>query len=197
MDLHDITPPPLMLFNTGKRCNATLSFLAGTRGLRLNAPMQGTAILVLLGFTALGAYSVGRQSAPVGSLTAASVSAPSPATAKPVAYTSPAAPVLISAPPPNSSNTANPPARASLPDKPASAGPDSKPSGTETKRKVEGALTAAAIARSSWRPAVPNITREGGLAPAQTTLCGVVEPAAGGAPIHDRAVRRRFAIRAT
>ena len=114
----------------------------------------------------------------MGSLTAASVSAPSPATAKPVAYTSPAAPVLISAPPPNSSNTANPPARASLPDKPASAGPDSKPSGTETKRKVEGALTAAAIARSSWRPAVPNITREGGSAPAQTTLCGVVEPAA-------------------
>jgi hypothetical protein len=109
-------------------------------------PMRGKAILVLLGITAFGAYSVGRQSAPVNYVPVSAPSVPSPTVAKPVAFTSPAAPVATSGPPPSSSNTPNASAKASLPDKPASAGPDSKPTGAETKRKVEGALTAAAIA---------------------------------------------------
>jgi hypothetical protein len=108
--------------------------------------MRGRAILVLLGITAFGAYSVGRQSAPVSNAPVTAASAPSPVVAQPVAFVGPAAPVPTSAPTPSSSNTPNPPARASLLDKPASAGPDSKPTGTETKRKVEGALTVAAIA---------------------------------------------------
>jgi hypothetical protein len=40
--------------------------------------MRGRAILALLGITALGAYSVGRQSAPVSNPPATAASAPSP-----------------------------------------------------------------------------------------------------------------------
>src|ERR1700730_18117339 len=109
-------------------------------------PMRGRAILVLLGVTAFGAYSVGHQSAPVSYVPVSAPSVPSPTVAKPVAFTSPAALVATSAPPPSSSNTPNAPARASLPDKPASAGPDSKPAAPDAKRKVETGLTAAAIA---------------------------------------------------
>jgi hypothetical protein len=106
--------------------------------------MRGRAILVLLGITAFGAYSVGHQSAPVSYVPVSAPSVPSLTVAKPVAFTNPEALAVTSAPPLRSSNTPNAPARASLP--PASAGPDSKPTGTETKRKVEGALTVAAIA---------------------------------------------------
>src|SRR5258707_13098359 len=61
-------------------------------------PMRGRAILVLLGITALGAYSVGHQSAPVSYVPVSAPSVTSRAVAKPVAFTSPAAPVATSAP---------------------------------------------------------------------------------------------------
>src|SRR5260370_23837035 len=44
---------------------ASSTQLARSSGLRLNGMMRGRAVLVLLGLTAFGAYSVGRQSAPV------------------------------------------------------------------------------------------------------------------------------------
>jgi hypothetical protein len=45
----------------------------------------GRAILVLLGIAAFGAYSVGRQSAPVSNAPVTAASAPSPVVAQPVA----------------------------------------------------------------------------------------------------------------
>jgi hypothetical protein len=51
--------------------------------------MRGWAKLVLLGITALGAYSVGRQSAPASNASIAAVSVPSPPAAKPVAFVAP------------------------------------------------------------------------------------------------------------
>jgi hypothetical protein len=88
----------------------------------LNGTMRGGVVLVLLGITAFGAYSVGRQSAPVRF-------APS-ASAQPVAFNGPSTD-------PNAPSGATPSTKAGLPDKPAA--PD-------TKRKVETGLTAAAIA---------------------------------------------------
>jgi hypothetical protein len=86
--------------------------------------------LVLLGITAFGAYSVGRQNAPASSQPVA-VMASRPVLAEPVAFSGPAA----QAPAPVPSPT--PSAKADLPDK--SMRPDNK-------RKVEAVLTAAAIA---------------------------------------------------
>jgi hypothetical protein len=85
--------------------------------------MRGGVVLVLLGITAFGAYSVGRQSAPVSF-------APS-ALAQPVAFNGPSTTA------PNASGALTPSTKAGLPDKPA---------GTDTKRKAETVLTAAAIA---------------------------------------------------
>ncbi|SHI12026.1 hypothetical protein SAMN05443248_8387 [Bradyrhizobium erythrophlei] len=84
--------------------------------------MRVRAVFVLLGLTAFGAYSVGRQSAPLSF-------APS-ALAQPVVFNG------LSTTAPNASGGATP-SKAALPDKPAA--PD-------TERKVETVLTAAAIA---------------------------------------------------
>ena len=93
--------------------------------------MRGRAVLILLGITALGAYSVGRQNVPASSAPFAVMTSPPPL-AKPVAFGGPVAqaPAMVPSVP-------TPAAKANLPDKPA---------GTDTKRKVEIALTAAAIA---------------------------------------------------
>jgi hypothetical protein len=92
--------------------------------------MRGGAVAILLGITAFVAYSLGHQNAPVNYQSAALMSAP-PVPAKPVVITTPVAQAPVPLPAPNST------AKADLPDKPAR--PDSK-------RKVEAALTAAAIA---------------------------------------------------
>ena len=96
--------------------------------------MRGRAVLILLGLTAFGAYSVGRQSAPVSNAPVPAIKSPS-ALAQPVAFIGPAA--QAPAPAPNASSGPTPSTKAGLPDKPAA--PDAK-------RKVETALTAAAIA---------------------------------------------------
>jgi hypothetical protein len=111
-----------------------LRLLACCPALRVNKAMRGRAILVLLGLTAFGAYSLGRQSAPVSNAPVAAIASP-PALAQPVAFIGPAqAPTPIPAPSPSAGLT---PAKADAPD---------KPTGPDTKRKVEAALTAATIA---------------------------------------------------
>jgi hypothetical protein len=93
--------------------------------------MRGRAVLVLLGFTALGAYSIGRQSAPVSN-------APVPsALAQTVAFIGPAAQAPAPLPTSSSSGGPSPSTKAALSDNPAA--PDSK-------GKVGTVLTAAAIA---------------------------------------------------
>ena len=94
--------------------------------------MRGGIVLILLGFTALGAYSAGRQNVPASNPPVAVMTSP-PVAAKPVAFYSPTAP----APVPTPSSTLTPAPKADLPDKSAR---------QDTKRKVEAALTAAAIA---------------------------------------------------
>jgi hypothetical protein len=99
-------------------------------------PMKGRAILVLLGLTAFGVYSVGRQSAPVSNAPVPAITSSS-AVAQPVTFIGPAPQPSTPAPVPSSSGGPTPSTKAALPDKPAA--PD-------TKRKVEAGLTAAAIA---------------------------------------------------
>jgi hypothetical protein len=114
------------------RVEACIRPVASLRGLApsgMNGTMRGRAILVLLGLTAFGAYSVGRQSAPVSF-------GPS-GLAQPVAFIGPAVQAPAPVPAPSASSSPTPSTKAGLPDKPA--GPD-------TKRKVEAGLTAAAIA---------------------------------------------------
>jgi hypothetical protein len=95
----------------------------------------GRTILVLLGLTAFGAYSVGHQNAPVSNAPVAALTSPS-ALAQPVAFIGPAAHAPAPVPSPSSSAGLTPP-KANLPD---------KPTGPDTKRNVEAGLTAAAIA---------------------------------------------------
>jgi hypothetical protein len=104
--------------------------LARFPGLRLNDAMRGGTIFILLGVTAAVAYSVGRKDTPV----IPPVAVATAPTVKPVAFGGPfsAAPAPVPAP-----SGPTPTAKADLPDK--SVRPD-------TKRKVEVALTAAAIA---------------------------------------------------
>jgi hypothetical protein len=97
--------------------------------------MRGRAVFILLGLTAFGAYSVGRQNAPVSHAPVAAITSPS-ALAQPVGSIGPAAQAPAPVPSPSSSAGLTPP-KANLPDKPAA---------LDTKRKVEAVLTAAAIA---------------------------------------------------
>jgi hypothetical protein len=94
--------------------------------------MRGGAVLVLLGITAITAYSVGRQNVPSSGAPVAVVTS-QPAT-KPVALYGPAVPI---APVPSPSSSPLASAKPDLPDK--NVRPDNK-------REVEAALTAAAIA---------------------------------------------------
>jgi hypothetical protein len=98
--------------------------------------MRSGAVLLLLGITAFGAYSVGRQSAPVSNAPVPAITSSS-AVAQPVTFIGPAPQPSTPAPVPSSSGGPTPSTKAALPDKPAA--PD-------TKRKVEAGLTAAAIA---------------------------------------------------
>jgi hypothetical protein len=89
-------------------------------------------IVVLLGLTAVGAYSVGRQSAPVSNAPVPAITGTQSRLAQPVPT-----PALTPVPAPRSPNGPPPSTKADLP---------AKPAGPDTKRKVETALTAVAIA---------------------------------------------------
>jgi hypothetical protein len=111
--------------------------------LRLQCLGMRGGTIILLGITALAAYSLGRQGAPATNPPPV-LASPSAPLAKPVAYT--AAPALAASPAPTPLPTVLSPSSAN----PASAGskasvPD-KPERLDTKRKVETVLTAAAIA---------------------------------------------------
>lgn len=95
--------------------------------------MRGGAIIILVGLTALIAYTTGRHDAPP-----ATTSAPAMRAAKPVAFVDPPQQLPASKPSPASPPPAQPAAKPSQPE-PASPRLDAK-------RKVEVALTAAAIA---------------------------------------------------
>jgi hypothetical protein len=74
----------------------------------------------------------------------------------------------------------------------AAANSPDKAAAPDTKRKIEVALTAAAIAAIIVKRAAINITQREGRALARMTPCGMAEHAAGRAPIRDRAGLRRF-----
>jgi hypothetical protein len=111
-----------------KTCISWPAQLARYCGIRVNAAMRGGSVIILLGITALAAYSVGRQDAPANHPPAASATIAG-STAQPVAFT--IATVEQATPAPQSTQQ-----------KPAS-DTSAKP---ESKRKVEAVLTAAAIA---------------------------------------------------
>ncbi|MGJ5075517.1 hypothetical protein [Bradyrhizobium oligotrophicum] len=117
--------------------------------------MKAGAVVVLLGLTALVSYSVGRQSAPDNDAAApaAQVAASkpvafaavptetaSPSIAKPESTSRPVSQAPISLTPPSKPESDRQPAPTQA--KPA---PQEKQSAPDTKRKVETALTAAAI----------------------------------------------------
>jgi hypothetical protein len=115
--------------------------LARSLHLRLNEVMRGRAVLLLLGITALVAYSVGRQNVPVGTAQPVAIRASPADLAKPVALIAPATQL----PAPSAPSGPLPVTKASLPDVAASAGAG-KHSTPDSKRKAEAVLTAAAIA---------------------------------------------------
>ena len=78
-----------------------LSLLARCPALRLNEAMRGRAILVLLGITAFGAYSVGRHSAPLSNAPVPAIITSPSALAQLVAFSGPAAQAIDASPDPN------------------------------------------------------------------------------------------------
>src|ERR1700730_8901256 len=99
--------------------------------------MRGRAVFILLGLTALGAYQVGHQSAPVSNAPVPAITSPS-TLAQPVAVIGPAAQAPApTIPAPSAAGGPTPSTKAGLPDKPAAPDP---------KRKIEARLTAVAIA---------------------------------------------------
>src|SRR5258706_1356560 len=108
--------------------------------------MRAGAVVVLLGITVLGAYSVGRQSAPVSNAPPVTTATPQSALAQPVAFAGPVmqVPERVATSTPLSGPL--PSTKVSLPQNTEAAGEDAKPSASKIKRKVEIGLTAAAIA---------------------------------------------------
>jgi hypothetical protein len=104
--------------------------------------MRAKSLLVMLSVTALGAYTVGRHSSPVYNAPVAAVTQPQTLVAKPVAFTAPVSTPIAAAA--TSSVTNNP--APTIKTHPAAAHAPEKPVPPEVKRKVEGALTATAIA---------------------------------------------------
>jgi hypothetical protein len=103
-------------------------------GFRLNGVMRGGAVIVVVGFTALIAYSLGRQDALAGKQSPAVVISPPDSLDKPVARV--AGPMDAAASP-------KPQAESIPQPKPSS---PTRPSQPDIKRKGEVAVTAAAIA---------------------------------------------------
>lgn len=110
-------------------CVAQPTALAYLSTLRLTSGMKGRAVFVLLGLVALSAYTLGYRGAPVSNAPVGAAPSRSGFT-QPLALSGPTTQLPKSGPVPSSN--------AGL--------PEAKPPGSETKRKVEGALTAAAIA---------------------------------------------------
>jgi len=102
--------------------------------------MRGRAVIVLVGFTALIAYSLGRQDAPAGKQSPAVVISPPAILDKPVALV--AGPMDAAASPKPQAAAANPTESIPQP-KPSS---PTGPSQPDIKRKGEVAVTVAAIA---------------------------------------------------
>jgi hypothetical protein len=111
--------------------------LAPVGGFRFNDGMRAGATVILLGLTALVAYSLGRQDAPTGKQ--AIIPSTSPLVEKPVALL--AAPTAAAQPMPSSSPSPAPSA-------PPSAMPSNRDKAPQpdTKRKAPEVLTTAAIA---------------------------------------------------
>ena len=130
-------PPKRIVAHFREWCKAKMNHLACARGLSFNGIMRGSAILILFGLTAIGAYSVGRQAAPVTSSPAATTASPS-ALAKPVALYQ-TAPAASATTPPTQTSTGTPSQSANI-------DATEKPAHPDSKRKVEAALTVAAIA---------------------------------------------------
>jgi hypothetical protein len=101
--------------------------------------MRGGFVVVIVGITALWAYSIGRQNAPVSKPQPTAIQAPLPDLAKPVGFISPTGQLT----PPNPPIGPPPVTKTNLPTT-APTGPQT--SSPDAKRKIETALTAAAIA---------------------------------------------------
>jgi hypothetical protein len=99
--------------------------------------MKGRAVFVLLGLGTLGAYALGYHSAPVSQAPVRATASPS-GFAQPVAFSGPAAQLPEPAAAPRATSAPAPSAKAGF--------PEEKPAASNAKRKVEAALTAAAIA---------------------------------------------------
>jgi hypothetical protein len=126
-----VLQPPHSLVTAGE--------LAVSYSLRLNAGMRGSAVIILLGLTALASYSLGRHDAPKVMITAAVSSPTSSNVERPLAYatlpTADAKPTRV-----------RPDADTQAGEQSAKLPPPEKPAATEERRKAEVALTATAIA---------------------------------------------------
>jgi hypothetical protein len=117
-------------------CVAQLREVAQRFVLRLNLRMNGRAVCVLLGLGTVGAYALDYHSAPVSQ-------APGRMTASPSDFAQPVALGGLVAQPPGSASSR---AMSALAPSAKTDLPDEKPSASDPKRRVEAALTAAAIA---------------------------------------------------
>jgi hypothetical protein len=160
--------------------------------------MRGRAVLVLLGITALGAYSLGRQNPPVSNpARTPGVQQPKPLLRsqwpslarqrKPPSVSQPPVHRLPRLHPPRSAcpRTLHPLALT-----PSSQGRTSSASSRPDWRQPP-------LSRSSSKRAAHNTTQAEGHAPVPMTQCGMVERAVDAAHTRDRAVLRRFVTRAT
>jgi hypothetical protein len=98
--------------------------------------MKGRAVFVLLGLGTMGAYALGYHSAPVSEAPVRATASRS-GVAQPAAFSGPAAQLPEPASVPRTTSVPGPSGRALQEEKPAA---------SDAKRKVEAALTAAAIA---------------------------------------------------
>lgn len=119
------------------RCAAQPTELARPFTLRLTSAMKGRAVIVLLGLGTLGAYALGYHSAPISQAPVGAMASPS-GFAQPVAFSGAAAQLPDSTSAPRATSAPAPSAKAGL--------PEQRPAASDAKRKVEAALTAAAIA---------------------------------------------------
>jgi hypothetical protein len=117
-------------------CAAQPTVLAPPFILRLTSMMKGRAVFVLFGLGTMGAYALGYHSAPV-SHAPVRAAAPQSGVMQSVAFSGPAAQLSEPASIPRVTNVPAPSGKVVL---------EEKPSAGDTKRKVEAALTAAAIA---------------------------------------------------
>jgi hypothetical protein len=118
-------------------CAAQPTELAQPCTLRLTSAMKGMAVFVLLGLGMMGAYGLGYHSAPV-SQASVRTGASGAGFVQPVAFGGPAAQLPEPASAPRARNASALSANPGL--------QEEKPAASDPKRKVEAALTAAAIA---------------------------------------------------